>query len=72
MAQNEPNEDKARGVIINTSSVAVFDGQIGQLAYTASKAAIAGIALPLARDIGEFWIRVCPVCPGNVVYSVYR
>lgn len=64
MAQNEPNEDKARGVIINTSSVAAFDGQMGQVAYAASKAAIAGMTLPLARDIGEFGIRVCTICPG--------
>lgn len=69
MAQNEPNEDKARGVIINTSSVAAFDGQMGQVAYAASKAAIAGMTLPLARDIGEFGIRVCTICPGNVEYG---
>lgn len=65
MAQNEPNEDKARWVIINTSS----DGQMGQVAYAASKAAIAGMTLPLARDIGEFGIRVCTICPGNVEYG---
>ncbi|XP_048742383.1 3-hydroxyacyl-CoA dehydrogenase type-2-like [Ostrea edulis] len=64
MAQNEPNEDQARGVIVNTSSVAAFDGQMGQVAYSASKAAIAGMTLPLARDLGEFGIRVCTICPG--------
>nr|XP_022300435.1 3-hydroxyacyl-CoA dehydrogenase type-2-like [Crassostrea virginica] len=64
MAQNQPNEDNARGVVINTSSVAAFDGQMGQVAYSASKAAIAGMTLPLARDLGEFGIRVCTICPG--------
>ncbi|XP_061195398.1 3-hydroxyacyl-CoA dehydrogenase type-2-like [Saccostrea echinata] len=64
MAQNEPNEDQARGVIVNTSSVAAFDGQMGQVAYSASKAAIAGMTLPLARDLGEYGIRVCTICPG--------
>ncbi|XP_065939490.1 3-hydroxyacyl-CoA dehydrogenase type-2-like [Magallana gigas] len=53
-ARNVPNEDKARGVIINTSSVAAFDGQMSEVAYAASKAAIAGITLPLARDIKMF------------------
>uniref|UniRef100_A0A8W8LKI3 3-hydroxyacyl-CoA dehydrogenase type-2 n=1 Tax=Magallana gigas TaxID=29159 RepID=A0A8W8LKI3_MAGGI len=58
MVQNEPNEDTARGVIIYTSSVAAFDGQMGQVAY----AAISGMTLPLAPDIGEFGIRVCTIC----------
>ncbi|XP_052680309.1 3-hydroxyacyl-CoA dehydrogenase type-2-like [Crassostrea angulata] len=53
-ARNVPNEDKARGVIINTSSVAAFDGQMSEVAYAASKAAIAGMTLPLARDIKMF------------------
>uniref|UniRef100_A0A8W8LL50 3-hydroxyacyl-CoA dehydrogenase type-2 n=1 Tax=Magallana gigas TaxID=29159 RepID=A0A8W8LL50_MAGGI len=60
MAQNEPNEDKTRGEIIHTSSVAAFDGQMGQVAY----AAVAGMTLPLAREIGEFGIRVCTICLG--------
>ena len=68
MAQNQPNEDKARGVVINTSSVAAFDGQMGQVAYSASKAAIAGMTLPLARDLGEFGIRVCTICPGTGMF----
>jgi NAD(P)-dependent dehydrogenase (short-subunit alcohol dehydrogenase family) len=53
-----------RGVIVNTSSVAAFDGQIGQAAYSASKAAIAGMTLPLARDLSEHKIRVVGVAPG--------
>ena len=68
MAQNQPNEDNARGVVINTSSVAAFDGQMGQVAYSASKAAIAGMTLPLARDLGEFGIRVCTICPGKGMF----
>lgn len=53
-----------RGVIINTASVAAFDGQIGQAAYAASKAAVAGMTLPLARDLGERQIRVVTIAPG--------
>ncbi|MFC3050651.1 SDR family NAD(P)-dependent oxidoreductase [Kordiimonas pumila] len=53
-----------RGVIVNTASVAAFDGQIGQAAYSASKAAIAGIMLPVARDLAQFGIRVCAIAPG--------
>jgi 3-hydroxyacyl-CoA dehydrogenase/3-hydroxy-2-methylbutyryl-CoA dehydrogenase len=57
MSDNEPNEDQQRGVIINTASVAAFDGQRGQAAYSASKGGIVGMTLPIARDlanIGEF------------------
>ncbi len=54
-----------RGVIVNTASVAAFDGQIGQLAYAASKAAIAGITLPLARDLASYLIRVVTIAPGT-------
>ena len=65
MAKNEPvNEDGERGVIINTASVAAFDGQIGQAAYSASKAGVAGMTLPIARDLGRSGIRVCTIAPG--------
>lgn len=64
MLQNEPNEEGGRGVIINTSSIAAFDGQVGQAAYTASKAALVGMTLPLARDLAGDGIRVLTICPG--------
>ncbi|MCC5886756.1 MAG: SDR family NAD(P)-dependent oxidoreductase [Gammaproteobacteria bacterium] len=65
MAKNDPvNEDGERGVIVNTASVAAFDGQIGQAAYTASKAGVAGMTLPIARDLGRNGIRVCTIAPG--------
>ncbi len=62
MSRNEP-EDEERGVIINTSSIAAFEGQIGQVAYTASKAAIAGMCLTMARDLGSLGIRVLAIAP---------
>ena len=64
MGQNEPNKDGQRGVIINTASVAAFDGQIGQAAYSASKAAVAGMTLPIARDLSPQGIRICTIAPG--------
>lgn len=65
MSKNEPVDDEAeeRGVIINTSSIAAFEGQIGQVAYTASKAAIAGMCLTMARDLGSMGIRVLAIAP---------
>lgn len=62
MAQNEP-EDEERGVIINTSSIAAYEGQIGQVAYSAAKAAIAGMSLTMARELGQFGIRVLAIAP---------
>jgi NAD(P)-dependent dehydrogenase (short-subunit alcohol dehydrogenase family) len=62
MSTNEP-EDEERGVIINTSSIAAFEGQIGQVAYTATKAAIAGMCLTMARDLGSLGIRVLAIAP---------
>ena len=62
MSKNEP-EDEERGVIINTASIAAFEGQIGQVAYTASKAAIAGMCLTMARDLGSLGIRVLAIAP---------
>lgn len=62
MSKNEP-EDEERGVIINTASIAAFEGQIGQVAYTAAKAAIAGMCLTMARDLGSLGIRVLAIAP---------
>jgi NAD(P)-dependent dehydrogenase (short-subunit alcohol dehydrogenase family) len=62
MSKNEP-EDGERGVMINTASIAAFEGQIGQVAYTAAKAGIAGMALTMARDLGSLGIRVLAVAP---------
>ena len=64
MTQNEPTASGERGVIVNTASVAAFDGQIGQVAYSASKAGVHGITLPVARELGRFGIRVCTIAPG--------
>jgi len=64
MANNEPGPDGERGVIINTASVAAFDGQVGQAAYSASKAGIAGMTLPIARDLAPLGIRVMAIAPG--------
>ncbi len=64
MAKNEPI-DGERGVIVNTASVAAFDGQIGQAAYSASKGAIVGMTLPVARDLARYGIRVCTIAPGT-------
>ena len=62
MSANPPEDDE-RGVIVNTSSIAAFEGQIGQVAYTAAKAGIAGMALTMARDLGSLGIRVVAVAP---------
>lgn len=64
MAANTPDADGARGVIINTASIAAFDGQKGQAAYAASKAGIAGLSLPMARDLASVGIRVMAIAPG--------
>lgn len=64
MATNEPGEDGDRGVLINTASVAAFDGQIGQAAYSASKGGIVGMTLPIARDLAGLAIRCVTIAPG--------
>ncbi|XP_037937169.1 3-hydroxyacyl-CoA dehydrogenase type-2 [Teleopsis dalmanni] len=64
MGANEPNKDGQRGVIVNTASVAAYDGQIGQAAYSASKAAVVGMTLPIARDLSTQGIRICTIAPG--------
>jgi len=63
MSTNEPNADGERGVIVNTASIAAFEGQIGQVAYTAAKAGIAGMSLTMARDLGSLGIRVNTIAP---------
>ncbi|WP_341302299.1 3-hydroxyacyl-CoA dehydrogenase [Lysinibacillus sp. FSL H8-0500] len=66
MQQNEPNEDGQRGVIINTASVAAFDGQIGQAAYSASKGGVAAMTLPIARELAAIGVRVMTIAPGLI------
>jgi len=64
MAKAGPNASGERGVIVNTASVAAYDGQIGQAAYSASKGGIVGMTLPIARDLASYGIRVCTIAPG--------
>ncbi|MDK1385517.1 3-hydroxyacyl-CoA dehydrogenase [Sinorhizobium sp. 8-89] len=64
IAKEEPDGDGARGVIINTASVAAFDGQIGQAAYSASKGGVVAMTLPIARELARFGIRVVSIAPG--------
>jgi len=64
MTANQPDEDNGRGVIVTTASVAAYEGQIGQVAYSASKGAIVGMTLPLARELARSGIRVCTIAPG--------
>ncbi len=63
-AKLDPMEDGARGVMVFTASVAAFDGQVGQQAYSASKAGVVGMTLPMARDLAQHGIRVCTIAPG--------
>ena len=64
MAENTPDAEGERGVIINTASVAAFDGQIGQAAYSASKGGVVGMTLPIARELARYGIRVMTIAPG--------
>ncbi|HZU29530.1 MAG TPA: 3-hydroxyacyl-CoA dehydrogenase [Candidatus Angelobacter sp.] len=64
MTANQPDEDGGRGVIVTTASVAAYEGQIGQVAYSASKGGIVGMTLPLARELARSGIRVCTIAPG--------
>jgi NAD(P)-dependent dehydrogenase (short-subunit alcohol dehydrogenase family) len=64
MAKNEPTEGGERGMIVNTASVAAFDGQIGQVAYSASKGGVAAMTLPIARELATIGIRVMTIAPG--------
>ena len=68
MSKNTPVNDRGeRGVIVNVASVAAFEGQRGQVPYSASKGAIVGITCPMARDLGRFGIRVCTIAPGTIM-----
>jgi NAD(P)-dependent dehydrogenase (short-subunit alcohol dehydrogenase family) len=64
MLANEPLEDGERGVCVNTASIAAYDGQVGQVAYSASKGGVVGMTLPAARDLSSAGIRVCTIAPG--------
>jgi len=66
IARTEPLEDGARGVVVNTASVAAFDGQVGQAAYASSKGGVVGLTLPAARDLAQHGIRVNTIAPGIV------
>lgn len=66
MATTEADEDGQRGIIVNTASVAAYEGQVGQAAYASSKAGIVGLTLPAARDLAQHGIRVCTIAPGIV------
>jgi NAD(P)-dependent dehydrogenase (short-subunit alcohol dehydrogenase family) len=72
MAANEPDEDGQRGVIVNTGSIAAYDGQVGQVPYAGAKAAILGMTLPLARDLAPLGIRVCAIAPGTMGTEIMR
>lgn len=63
-AENEPNQDGQRGVIVNTASIAAYDGQIGQVAYAASKGGVVAMTLPIARDLSNMGVRVVTIAPG--------
>lgn len=71
MSRNEPDEDGQRGAIVSIASVAAFDGQIGQVAYSASKGGIVGMTLPVARDLAAAGIRVNTVAPGLIDTPIY-
>jgi NAD(P)-dependent dehydrogenase (short-subunit alcohol dehydrogenase family) len=64
MVANPPNDDGEKGVVINTASAAAFDGQIGQPAYSASKAGVVGMTLPIAREFAEYGLRIVTIAPG--------
>jgi NAD(P)-dependent dehydrogenase (short-subunit alcohol dehydrogenase family) len=66
MLGNDPDEEGERGVIVNTASIAGFEGQTGQIAYAAAKGAILGMTLPMARDLAPIGVRVCAIAPGTM------
>jgi NAD(P)-dependent dehydrogenase (short-subunit alcohol dehydrogenase family) len=72
MQQNEPNDEGERGLIINTASVAAFEGQIGQVAYSASKGGIVGMTLPIAREFARDGIRVMAIAPGLIETPLFE
>lgn len=71
MSQNEPDEDGCRGAVVNTASVAAYDGQIGQASYSASKGGVVGMTLPLARDLAAVGVRVNCIAPGLIDTPIY-
>ena len=71
IARNEPTESGERGAIVNLASVAAFDGQIGQAAYSASKGGVVGMTLPVARDLAAVGIRLNTVAPGLIDTPIY-
>ncbi|WP_128378280.1 SDR family NAD(P)-dependent oxidoreductase [Streptomyces cavernae] len=66
IAKTEADDDGQRGVVVNTASIAAYDGQVGQAAYSSSKGGIVGLTLPAARDLAQYGIRVCTIAPGIV------
>lgn len=66
IAETGPDEHGQRGVVVNTASIAAYEGQIGQAAYAASKGGVVGLTLPAARDLAQYGIRVCTIAPGIV------
>ncbi|WP_030544148.1 SDR family NAD(P)-dependent oxidoreductase [Streptomyces albus] len=66
IAQTEADENGQRGVVVNTASIAAYEGQVGQAAYASSKGGIVGLTLPAARDLAQYGIRVCTIAPGIV------
>src|SRR6185312_16634575 len=70
IAGNEADEHGQRGVVVNTASIAGYEGQTGQVAYGAAKAAILGMTLPMARDLAPLGIRVCTIAPGPMATPV--
>lgn len=72
MADNEPNAGGERGVIVNTASVAAYDGQKGQVAYSASKGGVVGMTLPIARDLAFYGIRICTIAPGLFLTPLFE
>jgi NAD(P)-dependent dehydrogenase (short-subunit alcohol dehydrogenase family) len=66
IAETEADENGQRGVVVNTASIAAYDGQVGQAAYSSSKGGIVGLTLPAARDLAQYGIRVCTIAPGIV------
>lgn len=71
MSKNEPDEDGCRGAVVNTASVAAYDGQIGQASYSASKGGVVGMTLPLARDLAAVGVRVNCIAPGLIDTPIY-
>jgi NAD(P)-dependent dehydrogenase (short-subunit alcohol dehydrogenase family) len=66
IARTDPDEQGQRGVVVNTASIAAYDGQVGQAAYAASKGGVVALTLPAARDLAQYGIRVCTIAPGIV------